>query len=331
MSKRLIEINHMQTSFKLMNGQTVHPVDDVSITIDEGDVVGLVGESGCGKSMTALSITRLVPPPGVVNGGEGLFEGKDIFKLSQKELTNFRGNKIAMIFQDPMTYLNPVMTIEKQIGETIVLHMSISWEQAKRQVVEILKEVGIASPERVAKSYPFELSGGMRQRVLIAMAISCKPKLLIADEPTTALDVTVQAQILALLKKLVARNKISMLLITHDLGIVADTCHKIYVMYAGQVVESGSADDIYYHASHPYTKALLQSVLRITERKERINTIKGFVPDLLNLPEGCRFQSRCEFAGSGCQEMPGLYEVGRDHFSRCILCKNKGENYGKAD
>lgn len=322
MSHRILELNHVKTTFKLIGGQNINPVDDLSLFLNKGDTVGLVGESGCGKSMTALSILRLVPPPGKITQGEILFNGENILKWSPKKLSGLRGNQIATVFQDPMTYLNPVLTIDNQISEALRLHTGASKTEIHGHVLTALSQVGIASPERVAKSYPFELSGGMRQRALIAMAISCEPAILIADEPTTALDVTVQAQIINLLKQLVKRNNISILLITHDMGIVADICDKVYVMYAGQIVESGSVDDIFYHAAHPYTRALLDSVLTIHECKQKpINTIKGLVPDFLNLPKGCRFMPRCEYASEDCLFSPDLYRVSGNHFSRCVMCK----------
>lgn len=323
MAENVLEVKDLQTAFKLLGGKVIHPVDGVSISIKKGDVIGLVGESGCGKSMTALSIIGLVPSPGKISKGSVCFEGKDLVQMRKEELWQIRGGKIATIFQDPMTYLNPVQTVGNQIAEAVLLHEKVSKKEAKQIAVDMLREVGIPGPERVAKSYPFELSGGMRQRVLIAMAICCKPDLLIADEPTTALDVTVQAQILALLKRLVQQNGISMLMITHDMGIVADTCNKIYVMYAGQVVESGTADDIYYKPRHPYTRALLQSVLTVVERKERVNTIPGFVPDFSNMPMGCRFADRCDYACEDCrQQEQQLQHVDGIHFARCMKCNS---------
>lgn len=313
----LLDVRDLQNSFKLLNGKTIHPVDGVSLQVGERDVVGIVGESGCGKSMTALSIIGLTPSPGKITNGQVLYAGQDLVKIRKKDLYKIRGSQIATVFQDPMTYLNPVQTIGAQIREAILLHEKVSKKAADETVLKVLREVGIPAPERVAKSYPFELSGGMRQRILIAMAICCRPKLLIADEPTTALDVTVQAQILSLLKRLVRENDISLVLITHDMGIVADVCNKIYVMYAGQVVESGTSEDIYYHPCHPYTKALLQSVLTVLEKKDRINTIPGFVPDLADLPQGCRFSTRCPYACEGCRQEQRLQRIGGIHDVRC--------------
>ncbi len=317
MSETLLNVNELTTSFKLLNGNIIHPVDSVSITVERGDVVGIVGESGCGKSMTALSVIGLVPPPGKITHGTVEFEGTDLVALPKSKMCKLRGSQIATVFQDPMTYLNPVLTVGAQIEEAILLHTKMKRKQAREIVIDTLKQIGIPAPERVANSYPFELSGGMRQRVLIAIAVCCNPKLLIADEPTTALDVTVQAQILSLLKRLVREKGISMVMITHDMGIVADICNKIYVMYAGQVVESGTAEDIYYHPQHPYTKALLKSVLTVVERKDQINTIPGFVPDLAALPEGCRFSTRCEHNCDECRQQQEMRHIDGIHYVRC--------------
>lgn len=325
MGEQVLGVEELRTSFRLLDGTIIHPVDGVSISVEESDIVGIVGESGCGKSMTALSIIGLVPPPGKISGGKILFKNKDLAKLSKKEMYSLRGNQIATVFQDPMTYLNPVQRVGKQIEEAILLHTHISRKEAQKRVLEILRQIGIPAPERVAYSYPFELSGGMRQRILIAIAVCCNPQLLIADEPTTALDVTVQAQILSLLKRLVSEKGISMVIITHDMGIVADICNKIYVMYAGEVVESGTAEDIYYNACHPYTKALLKSVLTVVERKERINTIQGFVPALAHLPEGCRFSTRCEHQCAECRKQQSLKRLGGIHEVRCWLGEKNSE------
>ena len=256
MQDKLLEVTDLTTTFKLQSGSVVSPVDHASFFVRKGEVVGIVGESGCGKSMTATSIIRLIPPPGKITDGSVLFQGKDVVRMRSQELSALRGAHISTIFQDPLTFLNPVYTIGRQIGETVRLHLGVSKEEARKRTLEVLDMVKIPAPERVAKSYPFELSGGMRQRVLIAIAMCCNPELIIADEPTTALDVTVQAQILSLLTGLVREKNISMILITHDMGIVADVCDRLYVMYAGQIVESGTLDDIFYRPAHPYTKAL---------------------------------------------------------------------------
>lgn len=315
----LLDVRSLTTTFKLQSGSVVSPVDHNSFCVKKGEVVGLVGESGCGKSMTAMSLIRMVPPPGKVTKGKVIFNGTDILELKAKELAGIRGAHISMIFQDPLTYLNPVYTIGHQIGETIRLHLGISKKEAFKKTIEVLNMVKIPAPERVEKSYPFELSGGMRQRILIAIAMCCDPELIIADEPTTALDVTVQAQVLSLLTSLVREKGISMLLITHDMGIVADVCDRIYVMYAGQIVESGSTNQIYYESAHPYTKALLNSVLTINERKDVIDSIPGVVPDIEHYPSGCRFEARCTEKCDCCQEAETqMAEVSPGHYARCV-------------
>jgi len=286
--------------------------------------VGLVGESGCGKTMTAFSIMRLVPPPGkIVRGDIWLSDQKeriDLTKVSEEEMMKVRGEKVSMVFQDPMTYLNPVMKISDQIAEAIVLHQQVSRSEARTRVIELLKKVRIPIPSTVAQYYPHELSGGMRQRALIAMAISCNPNLLIADEPTTALDVTVQAQVLELIKQLKHEMRMALMLITHDLGIVADICDKVCVMYAGRIVEEGNVFDIYREPAHPYTTGLLKSTLSIDEFKETLVTIEGTVPDLTNLPSGCRFRPRCTQVSSRCQEThPPMIDVKKGHKVSCWL------------
>ena len=325
MADRLLNVNDLTTSFKLQNGRIVSPVDQISFHVDRGEVVGLVGESGCGKSMTALSLIRLVPPPGRVAAGEVLFGGKDVLKMSGQELSGIRGARISTVFQDPLTFLNPVMTIGRQIAETVQLHKTVRKKEAYQRALEVLDMVKIPSPERVARSYPFELSGGMRQRVLIAIAMCCDPDLIVADEPTTALDVTVQAQVLGLLTSLIREKQISMLLITHDMGIVADVCDRIYVMYAGQIVESGTARDIYYAPAHPYTKALLGSVLTIKERKDVIASIPGIVPDIEHFPKDCRFGPRCTARCESCAGAdPAMVQVSPGHYAKCVLYGKRG-------
>ena len=317
---KLLEVTDLTTTFKLQSGSVVSPVDHASFFVRKGEVVGIVGESGCGKSMTATSIIRLIPPPGRIMEGSVLFQGKDVVRMRSQELSALRGAHISTIFQDPLTFLNPVYTIGRQIGETVRLHLGVSKEEARKRTLEVLDMVKIPAPERVAKSYPFELSGGMRQRVLIAIAMCCNPELIIADEPTTALDVTVQAQILSLLTGLVREQNISMILITHDMGIVADVCDRLYVMYAGQIVESGTLDDIFYRPAHPYTKALLNSVLTIKARREVIASIPGVVPDIEHFPMDCRFGPRCQERCERCAGMePGLEEVSPGHFAKCAL------------
>lgn len=297
-------------------------VDGVSFGIDKGEALGLVGESGCGKTMTAFSIMGLVPSPGRIVGGEIWFSygdgRKDLTKTSEEEMRKIRGGKISMVFQDPMTYLNPVMKICDQIAEAIVLHQELPKDQARRKAIDLLERVRIPIPSTVAQYYPHELSGGMRQRGLIAMAISCNPDLLIADEPTTALDVTVQAQVLELIKQLKNEMNMALMLITHDLGIVADTCDRVCVMYAGRIVEEGDVYDIYREPKHPYTMGLLKSTLSIDEFKETLVTIEGTVPDLTNLPPGCRFRPRCSQISDRCREAaPPMVEVKKGHRVSC--------------
>lgn len=300
----LLEINNLSTYFYTSRG-IVRAVDGVNLVVQKGEAVGLVGESGSGKTMTAFSVMRLIPPPGKTAGGEVWFDlGKekaDLTKLPETEMKKIRGAKISMVFQDPMTYLNPVMKISDQIAETLVLHQRLPRNEARRRVIDILEKVRIPSAKTVAQYYPHQLSGGMRQRALIAMAISCSPELLIADEPTTALDVTVQAQVLELIKTLKRELGMALVLITHDLGIVADTCDRVFVMYAGKIVEEGDVYAIYREPKHPYTVALLKSTLSIDEFKETLVTIEGTVPDLTNPPQGCRFHPRCPFAMDKCR------------------------------
>lgn len=299
-----MEINNLSTYFYTSRG-VVRAVDGASIVIGKGEAVGLVGESGSGKTMTAFSVMRLIPPPGrTVNGEVWLDLGKeriDLLKLPEGEMRKIRGARISMVFQDPMTYLNPVMKISNQIAEAIILHQGLSRDEAEKKVVEILEKVRIPDATTVAQYYPHQLSGGMRQRALIAMAISCNPELLIADEPTTALDVTVQAQVLELIKALKRELGMALVLITHDLGIVADICDRVLVMYAGRIVEEGDVFSIYRDPKHPYTVALLKSTLSIDEFKEKLTTIEGTVPDLTNPPKGCRFHPRCPFVMEKCR------------------------------
>lgn len=299
-------------------------MDGVNMTVQKGEAVGLVGESGCGKTMTAFSIMRLVPAPGRIVGGEIWFNdgnGRiDLGKMPEEEIMKIRGGKISMVFQDPMTYLNPVMKIRDQIAEAIVLHQGGHKSDARRKAVEFLEKVRLPIPSTMASYFPHELSGGMRQRALIAIAISCNPDLLIADEPTTALDVTVQAQVLELIKQLKHEMGMALMLITHDLGIVADICDRVCVMYAGQIVEEGDVYEIYKEPMHPYTMGLLKSTLSIDEFKETLVTIEGTVPDLSNLPSGCRFHPRCPQASERCRTIqPSMTERKRGHRVSCWL------------
>jgi len=318
----LLEVKSLKTYFATKRGE-VRAVDDVSFAVERGETLSLVGESGCGKSVTALSIMRLVSSPGHIVGGEILFEGRDLLKLPDEKMRAIRGDDIAMIFQDPMTSLNPVFTVGEQIAEAVRLHRKVSKREAWNQAIEGMRDVTIPSPETRANNYPHELSGGMRQRVMIAMALACDPKLLIADEPTTALDVTIQAQILDLLKELREKRNLALLLITHDLGVVAETSDRVAVMYAGKIVEEASARELFHHPRHPYTEGLLRAVPRLDERREgrmpRLQTIEGVVPNPLDLPPGCRFAPRCEHAENQCRtgEIP-LVDLRAEHLSRCL-------------
>ena len=313
--EKILELKNLKTYYSTDNG-IAKAVDGVSFSLGRNRTLGIVGESGCGKSVTALSIMRLVPmPPGYFAGGEILWKGGDLLKLSEEKMRRLRGNDIAMIFQEPMSSLNPVFTCGNQIMEQILIHRNINHTEAKARSVELLHLVGIPNPAEQFSSYPHELSGGMRQRVMIAMALSCNPELLIADEPTTALDVTVQAQILDLIGKLKADTGMSVMLITHDFGVVAELCEEVLVMYASRVVEKGSVQQLFSNPLHPYTRGLLKSIPRLGAPKERLHVIEGNVPSAVNLPEGCRFAGRCPLADVHCrQEQPLLvaYEAGHE-------------------
>jgi oligopeptide/dipeptide ABC transporter ATP-binding protein len=319
----LLEVKNLQTHFPTRGG-LVKAVNDVSFYINEGELVGLVGESGCGKSITALSIMRLISPPGKVVGGAVKFKGEDLLKASDDRMREMRGDDISMIFQDPMTSLNPVYTVGEQIAEALRLHRGLNKKDAWNESIEAMKEVSIPDPARRVNDYPHQLSGGMRQRVMIAMALACNPELLIADEPTTALDVTIQAQILELLDELRQTRKLAVLLITHDLGVVAEVADRVCVMYTGKIVEESGVDELFEKPKHPYTQGLLKSVPKlrgIGEQKEtRLSTIEGTVPSPTNLPDGCHFAPRCEFRMDICtrREIP-LYELKNDVRVRCVL------------
>lgn len=292
----LLEVRNLKTQFKSKDG-VVKAVDDVSFYIDKGETLGVVGESGSGKSVTAMSILRLVQNPGKVVGGEIIFEGRDLLKLEDREMRKVRGKEIAMIFQDPMTSLNPVLTVGRQLSEPLITHLGLTKVQALKESVDLLKMVGIPNAAERVRSYPHHFSGGMRQRVMIAMSLACRPKLIIADEPTTALDVTIQAQILELLEKLQAETGTAVMIITHALGVVAGMADRINVMYAGHIVETATSDELFANPRHPYTMGLLKSIPRLDEaRRGRLEPIKGSPPDLLDLPKGCPFVSRCEYA-----------------------------------
>jgi len=314
----LLGIEDLRTYFFTYNG-IAKAVDGVSLSLKAGETLGIVGESGCGKSVTGLSILRLVPGPyGKIVGGKILFDGYDILKLSKQEVTKLRGSRISMIFQEPMTSLNPVFTVGEQISEILRFHKDISRRDALNRSVELLKLVGIPSPELRVRDYPYQLSGGMRQRIIIAMAVSCDPQLIIADEPTTALDVTIQCQILDLLQKLQEQMGTAIILITHDLGVVAENVKKVAVMYTGRVVELCNVTELFKNPFHPYTIGLLEAVPKIGSRKEKLNTIPGVVPNVANLPDGCKFSERCSASHDKCySEEPELLDCGSDHFVRC--------------
>ena len=309
----------MRTIFDGERGQ-VRAVDGVSFALERGRTLGIVGESGCGKSVTALSIMGLVPqPPGRIAGGEVLFDGLDLLKLAPAQLRDLRGDKLAMIFQEPMTSLNPAFPVGDQVAEALLRHRNVSKAEARTQAIEMLRRVRIPSPEQRADDYPHQLSGGMRQRVMIAMALACNPQLLIADEPTTALDVTIQAQILELMRTLRAELGTAIILITHDLGVVAELADEVMVMYAGQVVERCEAHRLFAEPQHPYTIGLLGSIPRLHLEQERLAAIEGVVPDAAAFPEGCRFHPRCPFAIDQCRkENPALREITPNHFAACL-------------
>lgn len=318
MAEPLLAIRDLKTYF-ISKGSEVRAVDGIDIDVEKGQIVCIVGESGCGKSMTSLSIMRLVPKPfGKIVDGEMLFNGKDLTKLTEREMSDVRGNDISMIFQEPMTALNPVTTIGSQIAEVLIRHRGLNKRQALDRAVEMLQFVGVPRAKEIVHEYPHQLSGGLRQRVMIAMAMVCEPKLLIADEPTTALDVTIQAQVLELMKKMRRETGTAIILITHDLGVVADMADHVVVMYAGQVVESVNADTIFESPLHPYTKALMDSIPSIEEEKESLYSIPGTVPSAANFPKGCRFAERCPIAEASCfEKMPELRELKPGHLVRC--------------
>ena len=317
----LLEVKDLRTSFKTHIGD-VKAVRGVDFELKEGEALGIVGESGCGKSVTMMSIMKLLSENARIEAQGIKFDGKDIYELKEKEMQTIRGNDMSMIFQDPMTSLNPLYTIGDQLTEHLIKHKKISKKEAYQKAIEMLDLVGIPSPEKRIKQYPHEFSGGMRQRVMIAMSLICEPKLIIADEPTTALDVTIQAQILDLMKELKSKLNTSIILITHDLGVVADLCTRINVMYGGIIVEKGSAEDIFYRGRHPYTWGLLRSVPNPkSEKKEKLKPINGQPPDLLNPPAGCPFAARCEYSMKICiKQQPPLFKLEEGHEAACWLC-----------
>ena len=320
----LLEVRDLTTHFFTQDG-VVKAVNGISYTVDEGETVALVGESGCGKTVGALSILRLIPePPGKILSGEILFQGKDLLKLSRQEIQQVRGAQISMIFQEPLTSLNPVLTIGRQLSEALQAHKKIDSQTARDEAIKLLQMVGIPQAERRVKDYPHHFSGGMRQRVMIAMAISCRPKLIIADEPTTAVDVTVQAQLLEMIRGFTQELNTSLILITHNLGVVARYAQRIYVMYAGRIVEYGPTADVFHQPYHPYTVGLLKSVPRLDQpKRERLQSIAGQPPDLIYAPEGCAFQPRCVYCDGGqCSiQEEKLIEISPGHFSSCVLAK----------
>jgi peptide/nickel transport system ATP-binding protein len=320
MSNTLVEFKNLRTHFYTEDG-VVKAVDDVSFKIKQGETIGVVGESGCGKSVTAMSLMRLIPnPPGEIVGGEIIFDGKKILDISEDEMREIRGNSISVIFQEPMTSLNPVFTVGQQISEVIILHQKLNKQQAEKKSIDMLKLVGIPRAEETIKCYPHELSGGMRQRVMIAMAMACNPKLLIADEPTTALDVTIQAQILDLMKEIKEKLGTSIMLITHDLGVIAEMADYVVVMYAGKVVEEAPVTELFKNPMHPYTLGLLQSKPILNQNKERLYSIPGQVPNPIGLPDDCHFCTRCSKNVKMCSEkIPPLVDLGNNHKVACWL------------
>jgi oligopeptide transport system ATP-binding protein len=317
----LLEVRNLQTHFHTQDG-VVKAVDGVSFHVDRGETLGIVGESGCGKSVTSLSIMRLIPsPPGKVAGGQILFDGEDLLQKSEEEMRHIRGNRIAMIFQDPMTSLNPVLTVGRQITESLELHLKLSKREATSRAAELLSMVGIPSPSKRLDNYPHQFSGGMRQRVMIAMALSCNPELLIADEPTTALDVTIQAQILELINRLKEELDTAVIMITHDLGVVAGMTDRVTVMYAGKVVEEGPTKEIFANPRMPYTIGLLRSIPRLDEERGRkLNPIRGLPPNLIDLPPICPFSPRCDYVQERClSQVPDLRSVAPDHRAACLF------------
>lgn len=324
-AETILEVKSLITSFTIGQRQ-FNAVDDCSFRVKKGKTLGIVGESGCGKSVTSLSIMRLIPtPPGNISAGEIWFEGKNILSIDEEEMRSLRGNKISMIFQEPMTSLNPVFTIGDQISEVFRIHRGKSKKEARELSIEMLRKVRIPSPEVRIDEYPHQLSGGMRQRVMIAIALACQPKLLIADEPTTALDVTIQAQILELMNELQREQEMSTILITHDLGVVAETCDDVVVMYGGKIVERAPAERLFNCPKHPYTLGLLESIPRLGVKQNRLKTIPGIVPSLGQFPQGCRFQDRCPFVSDKCRaESPNLRTLEDGTEVACFNTTDKG-------
>ncbi|SHK01317.1 ABC transporter ATP-binding protein [Paramaledivibacter caminithermalis] len=325
MKKKLLQVNNLRTYFHTFKG-TVKAVDNISFDIDEGEILGVVGESGGGKSITGFSIIKLIDEPGKIETGEIIFDGQDLMKKSESQMNEIRGKDISMVFQDPMTSLNPVYTIGEQMEEVLILHEKLTKDQRKKRCIELLKAVGISNPESRLKSYPHQFSGGMRQRVVIAIALAANPKLIIADEPTTALDVTIQAQILRLMTNLVKEQGCSLMLITHDLAVVSEIADRINVMYCGKIVETGSSKSIVEKFKHPYTKGLISSIPDLDKDKDRLETIPGIVPNMFNLPKGCNFSPRCKYCKDICKEKePELVKVDEKHYVACHFPLREGE------
>ncbi len=314
----ILEVKNLSTSF-VREQRRFNAVDDISFSVKKGQTLGLVGESGCGKSVTSLSLLRMIDPPGRIETGEIWLKGRNLMNFDEEQMRSIRGNEISMIFQEPMNSLNPVFTIGNQVGEVYRIHQKLSWSDAIDKAIEMLRLVNIASPEKRVKEYPHQLSGGMRQRVMIAMALACRPQLLIADEPTTALDVTIQAQILALMARLQEELGMAILFITHDLGVVAEICDDVLVMYAGKIIEAGSVSELFKNPAHPYTKGLLESLPRLGSRKKVLPTIHGMIPSLWTLPKGCRFSNRCPFVKDICHvEDPVLKKISENRSVACV-------------
>ena len=331
MSQHLLQVKNLHTVFPIESGE-VKAVNGITFNLERGKVLGIVGESGSGKSVTAYSILRILEHPGKISQGEILFEGTDITRLQKNQMRQIRGAKISIIFQDPMTSLNPVYTVGNQLTEAIRLHTKRDRQQAKARALEMLELVGVNEPAKRLKQYPYQLSGGMRQRVMIAMALACEPDILIADEPTTALDVTIQAQILELMRELKDKLGMAIIMITHDLGVIAEMCDEINVMYAGRICERGTADEIFYNPKHEYTKGLLRSIPKMTSSKERLTHIGGSPVDLLNLPEGCAFAARCDQAMKIClTEQPEEIDINPDHRAACWMNIKDQVQGGRAD
>ena len=324
----LLKIEDLQTSFQTKRG-VVRAVDGVSFSIAPGETLGIVGESGCGKSMTALSVMGLLEKNGKVTRGSIVFDGQNLLALSSRQRRSMCGDKLSMIFQEPMTSLNPVQTVGHQVRETLMVHGQVKTrDEAKARIIDLFRQVGIPDPERRYNSYPHQLSGGLRQRVMIAMAMACEPKLLIADEPTTALDVTIEAQILHLMRKLSREHNTAVMMITHNLGVVAEICDRVCVMYAGKIVEQAEVHELFRNPIHPYTNGLLRSLPKMQSGQERLYNIRGMVPDLGNMPAGCRFAPRCDHACARCrEEEPQLIDVGNNHLVRCF-CRGEEDRHG---